>query len=58
MLKLPDLEKDYVVCIDVNVIVTLECIHLYFSSIVSRCLFRDVLVSFHAPMFRLEESIM
>ena len=35
---------------DVDVIVTSECIHLYFLSIVTRCLFQDVLVSFHAPM--------
>ena len=37
---------------DVNVIVTSECIHLYFLSIVTRCLFQDFLMSCHAPMFR------
>ena len=42
----------------VDVIVTSECIHLYFLSIVTRRLFRDVLVSCHAPMFRLGRSVM
>ena len=37
---------------DVDVIVTSECIHLYFLSIVTQCLFRDVFESCHAPMFR------
>jgi len=36
----------------VDVIVTLECIHLYFLSIITWCLFRDVFESCHAPMFR------
>ena len=42
----------------VDVIVTLECIHLYFLSIVTRCLFWDVLMSCHAPMFLSGGSIM
>ena len=37
------------ICVDV--IVTSECIHLYFLSIVTRCLFQDVLMLCHAPMF-------
>ena len=42
----------------VDVIVNLECIHLYLLSIVTQCLFWDFLVSCHAPMFRSGESIM
>ena len=33
----------------VDVFVTLECIHPYFLCIVTRCLFRDVFESCHAP---------
>ena len=32
--------------IGVDVIVTLECIHLYFLCIVTRCLLRDVFVMY------------
>ena len=42
----------------VVVIVTSACIHLYFLSIVTRCLFWDFIMSCHAPMFQLGESIM
>ena len=44
--------------LSVDVIVTSKCIHLYLLSIVTRCLFRDVLMSFHAPMFLSGGSIM
>ena len=40
------------------VIVTSECIHLYFLSIVTQCLFQDVLMSCHAPLFLSGGSIM
>ena len=36
-----------------DVIVTSECIHLYFLCIVTQCLLWDVFESFHTPMFRL-----
>ena len=39
----------------VDVIVTLECIHLY---IVPQCLFQEVFESFHAPMLLSVDSIM
>ena len=41
----------------VDVIVTSECIHLYFLSIVTRCLFQDVIMLCNTPMFRSGVSI-
>ena len=44
--KLLDIKTKKIIIESVDVIVTSECIHLYFLCIVIRCLFRDVFVMY------------